>query len=57
MISSNVLPDNSQLEPCSNDLPDNGLSHSETDPDTPSLPPGLDETCHNDFRHVDFNED
>ena len=41
MISSDVLPDNGQLEPCSENLPDNGFSHSETDPDTPSLPPGL----------------
>ena len=57
MIRSNVLPDNGQLEPCSNDLPDNGFSHSDTDPDTPSLPPVLVETDHNDFRHVDFDED
>ena len=49
MISSNVLHDKGQLEPCSKDLPDNYLSHSETDPDTPSLPPGLEETDHNDF--------
>ena len=57
VISSDVLPDNGQLEPCSNGLPDNGFSHSETDPDTPSLPPGLEETDHNYFRHVDFDED
>ena len=37
IISSYILPDNGQLEPCSDDLPDNGFSHSETDPDTPSL--------------------
>ena len=29
MISSDVLPDNGQLEPRSDDLPDNGLLHSE----------------------------
>ena len=57
IISSYILPDNGQLEPCSDDLPDNGFSHSETDPDTPSLPPGLEETDHNDFCHVDFDED
>ena len=57
MISSNVLPDNGQLEPCSDDLPDNGFSHSETDPDTSSLPPGLEDTDHNYLRHVDFYED
>ena len=57
MISSVVLPDNVQLEPCSDDLPDNGFSHSETDPYTPSLPPGLEETDHNDFNYVDFDED
>ena len=57
MISSDVLPDNSQLEPCSNDLPDNGFSHSETEPDTHYIPPGLEETYHNDFCHVDFDED
>ena len=38
MISSDILPDNGQLEPCSDDLPYNGFSHSETDPDTPYLP-------------------
>ena len=57
MISSYALPDKVQLEPCSDNLPDNGLLHSETDPDTPSLPPVLEETDHNDFRHVDFDED
>ena len=31
--------------------------HSETDPDTPSLPPGLEETYHNGFRRVYFDED
>ena len=56
MVSSDVLPDNGQLEPCLDDLPDNGFSHSETGPDTPSLPPGLEETDHNDFCHVDFDE-
>ena len=40
MISSDILPDNGQLEPCSDDLPYNGFSHSETDPDTPYLPLG-----------------
>ena len=56
MISSDVLPDNGKLEPCSEILPDNGLFHSETDPDTTSLPPVLEETDHNDFCHVDFDE-
>ena len=56
MISSNVLPVNGQLETCSDDLPNNGFSYSETNLDTPSLPPGLEETDHNDFRHVDFDE-
>ena len=56
IISSNVLPDNGQLELWSDNLPDNGFSHSETDPDTPSLPPGLEETDHNDFCHVDFDK-
>ena len=57
MISSDVLPDNGQLEPCSDDLTDNDFSHSETDPDTPSLPTGLEETYHNGFRRVYFDED
>ena len=57
MISSDVLPDNSQLEPCSDDLSDNGFLHSETDPDIPSLPPGLEEIDHNYFCHVYFDED
>ena len=57
MISSNILPDSGQLEPCYDDLPDNGFSHSETDPDTTSLSPGLKETNQNDFLHVDFEED
>ena len=57
MLISNVLPYNGQLEPCYNDLPDNGFSHSETDPDTPSFPPGLEDTDHNDFCHVSFDED
>ena len=57
MISSDVLPDNGQLEPCSNNLPDNCFSHSENYPDTPSLPLSLEETDHNDFHHVDFDED
>ena len=35
----------------------NGFYHSETDPDTPYLPPGLEETDHNDFRHIDFDRD
>ena len=54
MIISDILPDNVQLEPCSDDLPDNGFFHSETDPDTPSLRLGLKETDHNNFRHVRF---
>ena len=37
-------------------LPDNGVLHSKTDTDTPSLPPGLEETDHNNFCHVDFDE-
>ena len=57
MISSDVLPDNGQLELCSDGLIDKGFSHSETDPDTPSLPTGLEETGHNYFRHDDFDED
>ena len=57
MISSNVFPDNVQLEPCSENLPENSFLHSETDPDTSSLPPGLEETDHNYFRHVGFDED
>ena len=57
MISSNILPDSGQLEPCYDDLPDNGFSHSETDPDTTSLPQCLEETDHNYFSHVDFDED
>ena len=56
MISSDVLPDNSQRKPCSDEFTDNGFLHSENDPDTPSLPPGLEENDHNDFRHVDFDE-
>ena len=56
MISSDVLPDNGQLESCSDNLPDNGFLHSETDPDTPYLPIGLEETDHNYFCHVDFDE-
>ena len=56
MISSDILPANGQLEPCSYDLPDNGFPHSETDPDTPSLPPGLEGTDNNDFCHLDFDE-
>ena len=54
MISSNVLPDNGQMGPRSNNLPDNGFSHSETNPDTLSIPPGLEDTDHNVFCHVDF---
>ena len=46
MIISSILPDNSKLEPCSDDLSDNDSSHSEIDPDTTSLPPGLDDTDH-----------
>ena len=57
MISSDVLPDNSQLKPCSDEFTDNGFLHSENDPDTPSLPPGLEENDHNDFCRVDFDED
>ena len=57
MIISNVLPDNGHLEPCSNDLPDKGFLHLETEPDTTSIPPGLEETNNNDFCHVDFDED
>ena len=57
MISSNVLPDNGQLELCSDDLIDKGFSHSETDPDTPSLPSDLEETDNNYFRCIDFDED
>ena len=57
LIISNALPDNGQLGPCSDDLPDNSFSHSETDPDTLSIPPGLEETDHNDFCHVYFDED
>ena len=57
MISSNVFPDNVQLEPCSENLPENSFLHSETDPDTSSLLPGLEDTDHNDLRHVDFYED
>ena len=57
MIISDVLPDNGQLEPYSNDLPDNGFLHSETDPDTTSLPLGLKETYHKYFSHVDFFKD
>ena len=57
MISSDVVPANGQLEPCLEDLPDNGFLHSEADPETPSLTTGLEETDHNDFRHVDFDED
>ena len=57
MIISDVLPDNVQLEPCSDNIPDNGFLHLETDPDTPSLPPGLEDTDHNDFRHLYFDED
>ena len=34
VISSNVLPDNGQLEPFSDDLSDNSFLHSETDPAT-----------------------
>ena len=56
MISSDVLPDNSQLEPCSDDLSDNGFLHSETDPDIPSLTSVLEETDNNYFCHVDFDE-
>ena len=56
MFSSDVLPDNGQLEPCSDYLPHNGFLNSETDPDTTSLPPGLEETDHNDFCHVVFDE-
>ena len=56
MISSGVLHDNGQLEPCSDDLPDNGFLHSETDPDTPSVPLGLEETDNNDFCHVDSDK-
>ena len=57
MISSEVFPDNGQLEPCSEKLPDNGFSHSETNPDIPSIPPGLEESNHNYFCHVEFVED
>ena len=56
MIRSDVLSDNGQLEPCFYDLPENGFLHSETDPDTPYLPRGLEETYHNDFCHVDSDE-
>ena len=56
MLSSDVLPDNSQLEPFSDDLTYNGFSHSETDPDTPSLLPGLEDTDHNVFCRVVFDE-
>ena len=56
IISTNVLPDNVQLGPCSNDLPDNGFLHSKTDPDTPSLPSVLEDTDHNDFCRIDFDE-
>ena len=54
MISSDVLPGSVQLEPCSDNLPDNGFSHLETYTDTPPLPPGLEETGHNYFHHVGF---
>ena len=57
MISSDVLPYNVQLEPFSENLLDNGFSNSETDSDTPSLLPVLEETDHNDFCHIDFDED
>ena len=57
MISYGVLLDNGKLETCSDNLQENGFSHSETDPDTPSLPLGLEETYHNDVRLVDFDED
>ena len=54
MIISKVLSDNGQLEPCSNNLPHNRFSHSEIAPYTLSLTPGLEDTDHNDFCHVDF---
>ena len=57
MTDSDVLPDNCQLEPCSNYLPDNGFLSSETDADTPNLPPDLEETDHDAFCHVDCDED
>ena len=57
IISPSVLPDNGQLEPYSDELPENGFLHSETDPDTPFLPSVLEETDHNDFCHIDFDED
>ena len=57
IISPSVLPDNGQLEPCSDELPENGFLHSETDPDTPFLPSVLEETDNNDFCHIDFDED
>ena len=56
MISSDILPDNGQLEPCSDDLQDHSFSHSETDPDTTYLPPGLEDTDHNKKFHVYFDE-
>ena len=43
------------MKPFSNKLQDNGFSHSETDPDTPYLPPGFGDTDHNYFFHVDFD--
>ena len=57
MISYDVLPDNGQMEPCSGNLPDNGFSYSETDPDTSSLPPGLEYNAHNNFCHIYYDED
>ena len=57
MIISEVLTDKVQLEPCSDDLPDNGFLHWETDTDTSSLPPGLEYNAHNNFCHIYFDED